>query len=272
MREKYILLLTVATFVVFCVGGFFFLPELKAGTSFAYRQIKDAGPDLLGLIPPVDRGPAANAGPAPGVAGGLTGGRGPPGADGGPNYVFPMPITARAKLTDMQRLADKIRNEINLTQSGAVLPRPYVIAPNGQVVGRPGAEAGVRPPASGEFLESPSGNWTPLELPSGESGDPETRRRRDTVRDMMRHGWDNYVRYAWGENELRPISKRGHSPGILGKTKLGESSLPTPLLLLHPAICSPQPALPDMPRLTARLFPSHLSLPLPPPPRLQAPR
>jgi len=37
----------------------------------------------------------------------------------------------------------------------------------------------------------------------------------------MKHAWDNYVRYAWGKNELRPISKRGHSASIFGAVSLG---------------------------------------------------
>lgn len=55
----------------------------------------------------------------------------------------------------------------------------------------------------------------------GEPSDPETRERRNKIREMTKHAWDNYVRYAWGENELRPISKRGHSAGIFGKSALG---------------------------------------------------
>lgn len=38
---------------------------------------------------------------------------------------------------------------------------------------------------------------------------------------MMKHGWDNYVRYAWGKNELKPISKRGHSASIFGTSTMG---------------------------------------------------
>ena len=35
--------------------------------------------------------------------------------------------------------------------------------------------------------------------------------------------WSNYEKFAWGENELRPISKVGHSANIFGTsaTKLG---------------------------------------------------
>lgn len=37
----------------------------------------------------------------------------------------------------------------------------------------------------------------------------------------MKHGWSNYVTYAWSENELKPISKRGHSSNIFGESKMG---------------------------------------------------
>lgn len=38
---------------------------------------------------------------------------------------------------------------------------------------------------------------------------------------MTKHGWDSYMKYAWGFNELRPISKIGHQPDVLGKFPLG---------------------------------------------------
>ena len=38
---------------------------------------------------------------------------------------------------------------------------------------------------------------------------------------MMKHAWDSYVKYAWGSNELRPISRRGHSASIFGSLSLG---------------------------------------------------
>ena len=38
---------------------------------------------------------------------------------------------------------------------------------------------------------------------------------------MMKHAWDNYVRYAWGKNELRPINRRGHSGSVFGGASLG---------------------------------------------------
>ncbi|KAL1377260.1 hypothetical protein pipiens_016385 [Culex pipiens pipiens] len=41
------------------------------------------------------------------------------------------------------------------------------------------------------------------------------------ARIMMIHAWDNYKLYAWGKNELKPITKRGHSGSIFGAYDLG---------------------------------------------------
>nr|CAH8873206.1 unnamed protein product [Trichobilharzia regenti] len=46
---------------------------------------------------------------------------------------------------------------------------------------------------------------------------------RDKVREMMKFAWDGYAAYAWGSNELKPISKSGHLPSVLGNIPLGAS-------------------------------------------------
>lgn len=53
LREKYIVLLVLGTFVAVCIGTFFFLPELRsgAGLNTAYKHIRNAGSDLL--LPPL---------------------------------------------------------------------------------------------------------------------------------------------------------------------------------------------------------------------------
>ena len=38
---------------------------------------------------------------------------------------------------------------------------------------------------------------------------------------MMEHAWSGYVNHAWGRNELRPISKTGHSASIFGASSNG---------------------------------------------------
>uniref|UniRef100_A0A663E9U2 alpha-1,2-Mannosidase n=1 Tax=Aquila chrysaetos chrysaetos TaxID=223781 RepID=A0A663E9U2_AQUCH len=49
-----------------------------------------------------------------------------------------------------------------------------------------------------------------------EPADPAVRQRRAKIKEMMKHAWDNYKRYAWGLNELKPISKQGHSSNLFG--------------------------------------------------------
>ena len=40
---------------------------------------------------------------------------------------------------------------------------------------------------------------------------------------MMKTAWDGYEKYAFGQNELKPISKSGHSAGIFGGSAMGAS-------------------------------------------------
>merc|ERR1719158_1824005 len=58
-------------------------------------------------------------------------------------------------------------------------------------------------------------------IQGGEDSDATTRERREHVKGMMKHAWDNYVTYAWGKNELRPVSMRGHSASIFGSSSMG---------------------------------------------------
>ncbi|XP_072939712.1 mannosyl-oligosaccharide alpha-1,2-mannosidase IA isoform X2 [Epargyreus clarus] len=55
--------------------------------------------------------------------------------------------------------------------------------------------------------------------PSGKSSIIEPKRIK--VKEMMRHAWNNYKLYAWGKNELKPISKRPHLSSVFGGGDLG---------------------------------------------------
>ncbi|XP_068125054.1 mannosyl-oligosaccharide 1,2-alpha-mannosidase IC isoform X1 [Hyperolius riggenbachi] len=52
-----------------------------------------------------------------------------------------------------------------------------------------------------------------------EPKDPETREKRNKIKEMMKFAWDSYKKYAWGENELRPITKDGHFGSLFGGLK-----------------------------------------------------
>ncbi|GAQ84298.1 alpha-mannosidase [Klebsormidium nitens] len=49
--------------------------------------------------------------------------------------------------------------------------------------------------------------------------DPDTKKKRDEIREAMEHSWSAYEKYAWGFDELQPQSKRGVNQfGGLGAT------------------------------------------------------
>jgi mannosyl-oligosaccharide alpha-1,2-mannosidase len=188
---------------VFSVIGVAYLPELKASNVYRYIKPPDnLGPDLLGLVPPIDS-----------------------------HNTQLNPHTARAKLEDKQKLNFKIKQDFNISQLNAVLPKPNI---NGFM-----PQDTQRHDLNDNFDNNNNNNnnnnvnnynndnnnnekkWTPLVLPSGEDPDEEMAKRRNFIKDMMKVSWNNYVTYAWGENELRPVSKKGHSAGIFGTTKLG---------------------------------------------------
>ncbi|XP_069462708.1 mannosyl-oligosaccharide 1,2-alpha-mannosidase IA [Ambystoma mexicanum] len=50
----------------------------------------------------------------------------------------------------------------------------------------------------------------------GEPTDPDVREKRNKVKEMMKYAWDNYKRYAWGLNELKPVMKQGHASNLFG--------------------------------------------------------
>uniref|UniRef100_A0A669CCR2 alpha-1,2-Mannosidase n=1 Tax=Oreochromis niloticus TaxID=8128 RepID=A0A669CCR2_ORENI len=56
----------------------------------------------------------------------------------------------------------------------------------------------------------------PLGRDNGRPVDPQTNERREKVREMMKFAWDNYKRYAWGKNELRPLTRNGHIGNMFG--------------------------------------------------------
>ncbi|XP_053603415.1 mannosyl-oligosaccharide alpha-1,2-mannosidase IA isoform X2 [Plodia interpunctella] len=57
-------------------------------------------------------------------------------------------------------------------------------------------------------------------IPVSEDGNDILNKRQHII-GMMRHAWNNYKLYAWGKNELKPISKRPHLSSIFGGGDMG---------------------------------------------------
>lgn len=207
--EKCLILLVLLTFGFVCFGGFFFLPDNFGADRVlkVYKQFQRAGPEIF--IPP------------PPPAHGLEGDEDP------------------HKLNDREKLQEKIRKELpddilekpdldrdrtagpdfDNSLDGAAVAGPMAGGPPGVVV----------PP---QILEEPekkapskgstgSATFAVFNSSVGEDPDAQVREKRNKVKEMMIHAWDNYKLYAWGKNELKPISKRGHSGSIFGAFDLG---------------------------------------------------
>ncbi|XP_069742956.1 mannosyl-oligosaccharide 1,2-alpha-mannosidase IA isoform X2 [Narcine bancroftii] len=56
----------------------------------------------------------------------------------------------------------------------------------------------------------------PVGATGREPSDPQTRERQAKIKEMMKHAWENYKRYAWGSNELKPLSRHQHSSSLFG--------------------------------------------------------
>lgn len=175
----------------FCFLGMIYLPDLKGSqlySKYIVAQADSLGPNLLGLpVPPLESDHLQNN------------------ENGESQAVLPRP---RGRYDDELRLKAKIQEHFNLSQE-AVIPKPNLIPP---------IKLAESSSASAQ-ISMPSLNVS--QLPEGDDPDPEVRKKRDFVKNMMIISWDNYKKYAWGDNELKPISKRGHSAGIFGTSKLG---------------------------------------------------
>lgn len=190
VREKYIVVLVLATFLMVCIGAVFYLPELRA--SNAYRHMKNAGPDLL--LPPPHAVDYVNVPRHNGIA-----------ADEEDPH----------KAEDRNKLQEKIIQDLGLPMQVAKPEEAKPASPSKR------ASTVARPLIQQQSSGLPAVVHPQVSVVPDPQKEAENRERREKVREMMKHAWDNYERYAWGENELRPVSKKGHSAGIFGKTAMG---------------------------------------------------
>ncbi|XP_076873997.1 mannosyl-oligosaccharide 1,2-alpha-mannosidase IA [Brachyhypopomus gauderio] len=183
LTEKFILLLVFSAFITLCFGAIFFLPDsskLLSGVFFRSASVEtEARAD----------------------------------ADGDPGVGTGKDERMLAKIRKDHEKAlleakDTLQKAPHLIKQDIKSEKEKVFKENG-----PGKDAGkddglpdveyVRPPGA-------TGH---------EPADPETKERRAKIKEMMQFAWDNYKRYAWGSNELRPVSKQGHSSNLFGSLK-----------------------------------------------------
>ncbi|XP_046962972.1 mannosyl-oligosaccharide alpha-1,2-mannosidase IA [Vanessa cardui] len=216
LREKYLIISVLLTFAIVWLGALFYLPEFKSSTSVndsvynVYKRIQKAGPELL-MPPPLAQNEVGDF-PVVGIV--------RHGEEGDDPHV----------VEDRNRLLAKIDEEMGMK----VLERPqFDVAPSIS-----SSKGPSKPPVNA--IEEPvlGNNAANKDIPVSDlkvdgslkqyvvpaidpSTDPDIIQKRDTVKEMMRHAWNNYKLYAWGKNELKPMSKRAHLTSVFGGGDLG---------------------------------------------------
>ncbi|XP_045446919.1 mannosyl-oligosaccharide alpha-1,2-mannosidase IA [Melitaea cinxia] len=216
LREKYLIISVLLTFAVVWLGALFYLPEFKSSTSVndsvynVYKRIQKAGPELL-MPPPLAQNEVGDF-PVVGIVRHRE--------DGDDPHV----------VEDRNRLRAKIDEEMGMK----VLERPqFDVAPSvssSKGPSKPPVNA-IEEPELGNNAASKDIPVSDLKMEGSEkkyvvpaidpSTDPDVIQKRNTVKEMMRHAWNNYKLYAWGKNELKPISKRAHLTSVFGGGDLG---------------------------------------------------
>lgn len=192
------------------------MPEFKSSTSVndsvynVYKRIQKAGPELL-MPPPLaqnelgDFPAAAHHGES---------------VDGVDPHVAEDRNRLRAKIEEDMGMKVLERPQFEAVPSASsskgTSKRP-VDALEEPAAGNNAASKNVSP--SEPKLEGSENQYAVVALSS--NADPDIKHKLGVVKEMMRHAWNNYKLYAWGKNELKPISKRAHLSSVFGNGELG---------------------------------------------------
>uniref|UniRef100_A0A8D0GWH1 alpha-1,2-Mannosidase n=1 Tax=Sphenodon punctatus TaxID=8508 RepID=A0A8D0GWH1_SPHPU len=180
LTEKFVLLLVFSAFITLCFGAIFFLPDsskLLSGVFFHSAALQPPPPP-----PPPEAAVAAAVAAAENLA--------------------RIREDHERALREAKETLQKLPEEINMD----IRKEKETILRLGNLGKKEAAAAGL---PSLQFRK-------PIGAVGQEPTDPAVQQQRAKIKEMMKHAWDNYKRYAWGLNELKPISKQGHSSNLFG--------------------------------------------------------
>ncbi|EAW48185.1 mannosidase, alpha, class 1A, member 1, isoform CRA_a [Homo sapiens] len=223
LTEKFVLLLVFSAFITLCFGAIFFLPDsskLLSGVLF------HSSPALQ---------PAADHKPGPGArAEDAAEGRArrrEEGAPGDPEAALEDNLARirenheralREAKETLQKLPEEIQRDILLEKKKVAQDQlrdkaPFRGLPPVDFVPPIGVES--REPADAAIREKRAKIKEEIEARKGQANCPGSSSSCEVEIQMMKHAWNNYKGYAWGLNELKPISKGGHSSSLFGNIK-----------------------------------------------------
>ncbi|XP_064628473.1 mannosyl-oligosaccharide 1,2-alpha-mannosidase IA-like [Lineus longissimus] len=221
LREKYIIILVFVTFGTFCFGAFFFLPDLRDRMSVdeMRRQFRDAGNEMFI--------PKARDSDIVFENGKLIGKVIKHDVDAIDHHDIEDKFKILKKVEEakeQERMLEAIRNRLNMSKGHHETIRKEIQLEKNIVLEKKKQEIEERKKKQIEqHLKEVTEHDGGPGVQGGQPVDVETQKRREKVKEMMKHAWDNYVKYAWGANELKPISRRGHTASIFGNTAFGAS-------------------------------------------------
>jgi len=212
-KEKQLFLLALGTISFLCFGSIWFLPE-KSGQSGGkvkvVQQFLQEGVENM-ILPPPPEVEEEHSHHNPNIKHGVI------------DKPDPHLEEERRQLESRVGLDEEIER-IKQKQEKQVLPKPA----NYDKDRKSSSSSSSAPEILDKNIAKPQKKPESIQeddaqpkIQGGEDSEATTRERRDHVKGMMKHAWDNYVAYAWGKNELRPISKRGHSASIFGSSSMG---------------------------------------------------
>ncbi|XP_067896844.1 mannosyl-oligosaccharide 1,2-alpha-mannosidase IB [Heterodontus francisci] len=202
LSEKFILLLILSAFITLCFGAIFFLPD-----SSKHRRFDLGLQDVL--IPHVERGrPAGRDGSAGPRGGGVM-------VHGGGEEHQHRHREEEEQLREMIR-ADHER-ALEEAKEKLKKSKDQIHAEIQTEKNRVAQDMKKREGKQLPRVPIPK----PVGINNGDPGDPDIKEKQEKIKEMMKHAWGNYRQYAWGHNELKPLSRKGHTTNIFGNSQLG---------------------------------------------------
>eukprot|EP00047_Mylnosiga_fluctuans_P015996 m.50904 g.50904 ORF g.50904 m.50904 type:complete len:646 (-) comp6263_c0_seq4:81-2018(-) len=210
--------LLMVVFLAFCVilfGSFFFLPDFSDGGrgghghGDGHRGIFTEKPDTE-----IEPQPTAN----PGGPAFPDGPDGPGGVEEEDDKIEKPDDTEEGDDQDAKKVSpeneeEEEEEETTTTTTTTTTKKPTTTPPPAHVGNKPQ-----------EQIITVGNDRFPAVIgpaPSQSYKDAQSEERRLFVRKMMKTAWDGYAQHAWGQNELMPISQRGHAASIFGGTTMG---------------------------------------------------
>ncbi|XP_030031428.1 mannosyl-oligosaccharide 1,2-alpha-mannosidase IA [Manduca sexta] len=215
LREKYLIVSVLLTFGIVWLGALFYLPEFRSSNSVndsvynVYKRIQKAGPELL-MPPPLAQNEVGDF-PVVGIV--------RHGENGDDPHIVQDRNRLKAKIDEDMGMKVLERPQFDLAPSVSSSRGPSKAPVNALEEPAVANNAAGKDASPSGLKEEGSDKYAVVVM--GPGADEDQKHKLETVKQMMRHAWNNYKLYAWGKNELKPISKRAHLSSIFGAGDLG---------------------------------------------------